>query len=61
MRIFTGVYRYYFDTDDVKRKNEVISTALIANVAMHAIGGLLLVCLSYPASILVMKDSSHQG
>jgi len=61
MRIFTGVYRYYFDTDDVQRKNEVISTALIANVAMHAIGVFFLVCLSYPASILVMKDSSHQG
>lgn len=61
MRIFMGVYRYYFETEDPKKQGSVIATALIANVALHGLGVLFLISVSSPASEFVLKDLAHRN
>lgn len=57
-RIFSGVFRVYFDQENEQHRRATICTALLSDLALHTIGAAVLIAFAGPIASSVMRDEN---
>lgn len=57
-RVFSGVFRVYFDRQDEQHRRTTIFTALLSDLALNTIGAAVLIAFASPVASFVIRDEN---
>ena len=61
LRVAEAIFRFYMTSDDPENRKDLISTALLAVLAVNAAGVLLLILFAHPLTALVLGANGRAG